>query len=473
MASFLEFHFNKHLTHALQAQKFDTPTPVQQQAIPAIIAGSDVLACAQTGTGKTGAFCFPIIHRLLENPRGFKSPAPRAVILTPTRELAGQVHKTLETFTKGGPLRTTLIVGGVSYEPQIRALNGTTDILIATPGRLIDHLNEKRVDLSEVETFVLDEADRMLDMGFIKPVEQIITPMPDDRQTLLFSATFDKDVENLAKRFLTNPTEVKLAPATQNHENITQSLIYTTDKLEKIDTLKVILNDSNVWQAIVFMRTKHATDSLAKKINNWGIKAACLHGDMKQNARKRVIEQLHKGTLQVVVATDVAARGIDVKNLSHVINFDLPQQAEDYVHRIGRTGRAGASGTAISFASRLEFDLLNSIEKLIGQKIPAENDRPANPSKTKKNSKSVTIKKPDTAKKKASGTKKKKPAPDRKRSDTAQKKPASKLHKSSPAKKAALTTRKKPDSAKSHKKSGPKAGTLKHRKKGSPNRSKS
>lgn len=366
--TFNDFGLHRHLISACKNQGFTAPTPIQEKAIPAVMNDRDLMACAQTGTGKTAAFTLPLISRLLMDTNN-KTRGPKALILTPTRELAEQILETLRDFTKGTQLKTGVVVGGVAYGPQLRMLSKPLDILVATPGRLIDHLEQKKVRLDDVKTFILDEADRMLDMGFVKPVERIAEATNSQRQTLLFSATFSPEVTKLAKRFLTEPEKISLAPSTQEHSDISQCIYYTPGREQKMVQLQRILEDQNIWQAIVFMRTKHATDRLAKKLNSWGHEAAALHGDMKQSKRKKVTERMHKGTLKVLVATDVAARGLDVKTLSHVVNFDLPQVAEDYIHRIGRTGRAGAKGSAISFVSNEERKLLNGIEKLLDKKI--------------------------------------------------------------------------------------------------------
>lgn len=373
---FHDFSLHKHLIQACEKNAFKAPTPIQEKAIPAVMAGKDLMACAQTGTGKTAAFTLPLISQLLMDTNN-KARGPKALILTPTRELAEQILESIQLFTKGTQLKTGVVVGGVAYGPQLKMLNRPLDILVATPGRLIDHLGERKVFLGDVTTFILDEADRMLDMGFVKPVERIAEATSKERQTLLFSATFSPEVENLAKRFLNNPEKIRLAAATQEHTDIAQSLYFTRGREQKTDKLQQILEDQNIWQAIVFMRTKHATDRLAKKLNDWGHDAAALHGDMRQSKRKKVTERMHKGNLKVLVATDVAARGLDVKALSHVINFDLPQVAEDYTHRIGRTGRAGAKGTAISFVSNDERKLLSAIEKMIGRKIDVAGGEPS------------------------------------------------------------------------------------------------
>ena len=376
---FTQFDLHRHLLQACSNNGFENATPIQEQAIPKIIAGDDVMACAQTGTGKTAAFTLPVLHRLMHDTNNTQR-GPKVVILSPTRELAQQILESIRMFTKGTQIKTGMVVGGVGYGPQIKMLAKPLDILVATPGRLIDHMHENRVDLTKVQSFVLDEADRMLDMGFVKPVETICETMPHDRQTLLFSATFSPGVERLAQRFLQNPTVIKLAQSHTENKNITQSLFYTNSREQKIDLLRTLLEDGKVWQTVVFIKTKHQADKMAKMIQDWGHRSAALHGDMRQTKRRRVIELMHENKVKVLVATDVAARGLDIKDLSHVINFDLPQVAEDYVHRIGRTGRAGADGIAYSMVSRPEMKLLHAIEKFIGRKIePAENPGPSSP----------------------------------------------------------------------------------------------
>jgi len=374
--SFQGFKLHAKLLGNINKAGFTEATPVQAKTIPLALQNRDIMACAQTGTGKTAAFVLPLAHKLLSNERATNVPpkAPRALILTPTRELAGQVLDNINLFIKGTDLKANMVVGGVSFPPQLKMLNRPLDILVATPGRLIDHMQQGTVNLKGVETIILDEADRMLDMGFLKPVERIMSGIAAQRQTLLFSATFDAEIEKLSKRFLNEPSVVKLASSTQQHAQITQSLYYTEGKEHKADLLKKLLDNKEVWQAVVFMKTKHATDKMAKRIQGWGHDTAALNGNMKQNARKRVIDQMHKGKLRVLVATDVAARGIDVKDITHVFNFDLPQVAEDYIHRIGRTGRAGATGEAVSFISVEEYGLLRDIEKLMQQKIKPLNE---------------------------------------------------------------------------------------------------
>lgn len=368
--NFKQFDLHRHILQACSKQGFEKATPIQQKAIPEIIAGKDLMACAQTGTGKTGAFTLPLLHKLLHDTNNVQK-GPKVVILSPTRELAEQILVSVRSFTKGTQLKTGMVVGGVGYGPQIKMLSKPLDVLVATPGRLIDHMGENRVDLTKVQTFVLDEADRMLDMGFVKPVETICETMPHNRQTLLFSATFSPGVERLAKRFLKDPEVIKLAQSHSEHKNIAQSLFYADSREQKKALLRDLLADSSVWQAVVFIKTKHQADKIAKEIQDWGHRSAALHGDMRQSKRRRVIELMHENKVKVLVATDVAARGLDIKDLSHVINFDLPQVAEDYVHRIGRTGRAGAEGIAYSMVSRSERGLLHAIEKFTGRKIEA------------------------------------------------------------------------------------------------------
>lgn len=353
----------------IQKAGYTAPTPIQAQAIPPLVEGRDVMACAQTGTGKTAAFVLPILNRLQQGESDKPGRGPRALILTPTRELAVQILENIDIFARGMRLRTGMVIGGTSYGPQYRMLQQKLDILVATPGRLIDHMNEGKVDFKRIEVVVLDEADRMLDMGFLKPVEKIMARVPNVRQTLLFSATFSKEIKDVAKRMLDNPVKVELAPVTSRHENITQYAMRAADKTNKQELLEQILTDDKMWQAIVFIKTKHGADRLAKKLARDGFKSAALHGDMRQGARQRVMGQMHDGDVQVLVATDVAARGLDVKGLSHVINFDLPQVAEDYVHRIGRTGRAGETGVAISLVGPDDKPLLRGVEKLLGQRI--------------------------------------------------------------------------------------------------------
>tara|TARA_R110000868_G_scaffold218576_1_gene468891 strand:+ start:32489 stop:33631 length:1143 start_codon:yes stop_codon:yes gene_type:complete len=369
---FSEFNLAPEILTALKAAKFETATPVQEATIPAIMAGKDVMACAQTGTGKTGAFVLPTLHKTLTTePKGY-GRGPRVLILTPTRELATQVYTNIKMFSRNTQIKSTILMGGVPYPPQEKALKGDLDYIVATPGRLIDHMNAGKVDFSRIETIILDEADRMLDMGFLKPIQSVFAEIVTNVQTLLFSATFDKSVEKVAQKMLKNPLRADLAKTSDNHDSITQIMYRAKDKEHKQQMLEFILAGEDVQQSIVFMASKYATEKVARKLTKKGIKAQALHGDMRQNARKKVIDKMHDGSLPVLVATDVAARGIDVKKLSHVVNFDLPRMAEDYIHRIGRTGRAGDIGTAISFIASNDSASHKDIEALLGKKLKCE-----------------------------------------------------------------------------------------------------
>lgn len=368
--TFHKFDFHDAIARSLTDNNFTTPTEIQEQAMPAVLAGKDVMACAQTGTGKTAAFVLPILQKLVSSESPVDGRGPRVLILTPTRELAQQVHDNIRLFSRYLHFKVGMLIGGVSYRPQYDMLKRRVDIIVATPGRLIDHMEQNKVDFSRLEVVVLDEADRMLDMGFVKPVESIVSAAPANRQTLFFSATFDNAVEKVAKNFLRSPVRLELAPQKQNNKAITQSMVTAKDSDQKRGLLNALLLEKDVKQAIVFVGTKHGTDRLAKRLASCGYRAAALHGDMKQNARKRTIDAMHKGDIKVLVATDVAARGIDVPTITHVINYDLPQVAEDYVHRIGRTGRAGATGYAISLIGPRDRRQLKQVENWIGQKIP-------------------------------------------------------------------------------------------------------
>ncbi|TKW60343.1 MAG: DEAD/DEAH box helicase [Blastochloris viridis] len=355
------------LQKAIADAGFTTPTPIQAQSIPGILEGRDAMACAPTGTGKTAAFVLPALNLITSGPSQARGHGPRVLVLTPTRELAEQIITNVKLFSKHSRIASGLIMGGVSYGPQYKLLSNPLDMLVATPGRLIDHLNERKIDLSRVEMLVLDEADRMLDMGFLKPVEKIIAALARKPQTLLFSATFEAEIEKVAQRVLTNPVRVQLAAPKQSHSSITHHAYMVDNTGHKQALLNKLLREKDVQQAIVFTATKRIADQLAEHLHGRGFSASALHGDMKQNARKRTLEGLHKGTLQVLVATDVAARGIDVKNLSHVFNYDLPNAADDFTHRIGRTGRGGSEGIAISLVAPPDLPLLKAIEKRQGK----------------------------------------------------------------------------------------------------------
>lgn len=360
------------LLDALNKAGFTQPTEVQSKAIPAALEGKDLIVSAQTGSGKTAAFTLPALHHMATTPAG-NQQSVRLLVLTPTRELAMQVAEATKVYSSGiRGIRVATVVGGMPYGPQINALKRRVDVLVATPGRLIDHINAGRVDLNNIETLVLDEADRMLDMGFLDDMKEIVSHTPDSRQTLMFSATFEKTLANLAASMLKDSLRIDVANQTQRHENIEQSLLYADNAGHKFRLLEHILDNEPVYQAIVFTATKRSADDLAERLKDNDYKAAALHGDMNQRQRTRTINLLQNGKLHVLVATDVAARGIDVQGISHAINFDLPMQAEDYVHRIGRTGRAGRDGRAYSFATFSENFKVKKIERFTGQSIDVE-----------------------------------------------------------------------------------------------------
>ncbi len=366
--SFESLNLHPAILKAIADSGYTQPTPIQTQAIPEVMAGHDLMASAQTGTGKTAAFILPALNRLA-TPSAVRSKGPRVLVLTPTRELAQQVCDAATKYGKHMHVKVISILGGMPYPVQNRLLSGFVDILVATPGRLIDHLERGRIDFSRLEMLVLDEADRMLDMGFCEDVERIADATPKSRQTLLFSATLEGVVGNLAARLLKEPKRISVAAAKTKHENIEQRMLFADDVAHKHKLLSHILTDVAVNQALVFTATKRDADTLADTLAAQGHAVAALHGDMNQRERNRTLQNLRRGNLRVLVATDVAARGIDVPGISHVINFDLPKFAEDYVHRIGRTGRGGANGIAISFASNRDALLLKRIERYTEQRI--------------------------------------------------------------------------------------------------------
>ena len=361
------------LLRAVAEQGYETPSPIQQMAIPAVLSGRDLMAAAQTGTGKTAGFTLPVLQLLQSKPRARKSPHPRVLILTPTRELAAQVFESVKTYGKHLQLSSAVVFGGVNINPQISLLRRGVDILVATPGRLLDLHQQGVVKLNEVEIFVLDEADRMLDMGFIRDIRRILPLLPKVRQNLLFSATFSKEIRELARTFLNNPEEISVTPRNSAAHTVTQRVI-PVDKGGKPALLRHLITQKNLYQALVFSRTKHGANKLVQFLEKSGIAAAAIHGNKSQNHRTRVLAEFKTGKLQILVATDIAARGIDISQLPCVINFDLPQVAEDYVHRIGRTGRAGAEGEAYSLVCEEELEMLLAIEKLIGNPITKEQE---------------------------------------------------------------------------------------------------
>ena len=363
--SFELLNLDNAILRAIEESGYTTPTAIQAQAIPVITEGHDLMASAQTGTGKTAAFMLPALN-LLATPHALKSRGPRILVLVPTRELAAQVNEAARKYGKFIRARTVSIVGGMPYPLQNKLLSQPLDILVATPGRLLDHMERGRIDLTRLQMLILDEADRMLDMGFLPDVERICSQLTAERQTLLFSATLDGDIARIAKQILKNPKTIQVAGQKEKHANIEQRLHYVDDMTHKNKLLEHLLIAPDMNQAIIFTSTKRHADLLAEDLYAAGHKTAALHGDMTQGARNRTLTKLRQGDVKVLVATDVAARGIDVQGISHVINYDLPKFAEDYVHRIGRTGRAGASGIAISFASNMDRHILRKIEQFTG-----------------------------------------------------------------------------------------------------------
>ena len=352
---------------AVKEQGYDTPSPIQEQAIPLVLKGHDLMAAAQTGTGKTAGFTLPMLHGLHNGPRAGSNQA-RALILTPTRELAAQIFDNIKLYSKYLPTKTNVVFGGVKINPQMQKLRGGTDILVATPGRLLDLHSQNAIRFNKLEVLVLDEADRMLDMGFIHDIKRILKVLPKKRQTLMFSATFSPEIRTLAKQFLHQPKEVSVAARNTTAKTVSQ-LVHPVDKANKSALLKHLVKD-NAWdQVLVFVRTKHGANKLTKQLISANINAAAIHGNKSQGARTKALAQFKSGEIRVLVATDIAARGIDITELPHVVNYDLPQVPQDYVHRIGRTGRAGLSGDAVSLVSADEFKLLKDIERLIGKSI--------------------------------------------------------------------------------------------------------
>ena len=366
--TFESLNLHPSILRAVEESGYTTPTPIQAQAIPEVLAGHDIMASAQTGTGKTAAFTLPALN-LLATPHASNSRGPRILVLVPTRELAAQVNESARKYGKHIRARTVSIVGGMPYPLQNKLLSQPLDILVATPGRFIDHLDRGRIDVSRLQMLILDEADRMLDMGFMPDVERICSALPKERQTLLFSATLDGNIGRIARDILKNPKTIQVAQQKEKHANIEQRLHYVDDMTHKNKLLEHLLIAPDMNQAIIFTSTKRHADLLAEDLYAAGHKTAALHGDMTQGARNRTLTKLRHGDVKVLVATDVAARGIDVQGISHVINYDLPKFAEDYVHRIGRTGRAGASGIAISFASNMDRHILRKIEQFTGNKM--------------------------------------------------------------------------------------------------------
>ena len=369
---FADLGLSKPLLDAIELQGYDTPSPIQEKAIPHVIEGKDVMAAAQTGTGKTAGFTLPLLHRLSNTPKPQAAGnQARALILTPTRELAAQVANSVETYGQNLKIKSAVVFGGVKINPQMQKLRGGVDVLIATPGRLLDLHNQNAVQFDKLEVLILDEADRMLDMGFIHDIKRIIKLLPKKRQTLLFSATFSEEIRQLARGIVFKPVEVSVSPPNSTVNAVKQTLI-PVEKADKSAVLTHLINENNWFQVLVFSRTKHGANRLAKQLTARNIEAAAIHGNKSQGARTRALADFKASKCRVLVATDIAARGIDIDQLPYVVNFDLPQVPEDYVHRIGRTGRAGATGEAISLVSHDEFKQLIDIERLIKKEIPRE-----------------------------------------------------------------------------------------------------
>ena len=368
---FKDLKLDARIQSAILGAGFTKPTEIQSRAIPIVLAGSDLMASAQTGTGKTAAFVLPALNRLLKASKK-SGNGPRALVLTPTRELALQINQHVRQLSRGSKISSGSIVGGMAYHPQLKMLRGRLDFLVATPGRLLDHMEQRKVDFSRIEILVLDEADRMLDMGFIDAVTEIAAAMPKDRQTLLFSATLEGPVLKVANQLLKSPKRLSLAANNQRHKLIQQIMYHADSKAHKQKLLEFHLKSGRIFKSLIFTATKRGAEQMARALQVKEIKSAALHGDMSQNKRRQMVENLRKGRIETLVATDVAARGLDIKDISHVINFDLPTVAEDYIHRIGRTGRASATGYAISLVGPADWNKLSQIEKLIGEKVKRE-----------------------------------------------------------------------------------------------------
>lgn len=371
---FTSFNLSTPIISALEKAGYRTPTPIQAQAIPVILNRRDVLACAQTGTGKTASFALPLIQQLIDRPAG-QLAGPRALILAPTRELAIQIGENIATYAALTRIRHTVVFGGVSINQQLAELRKRPEILVATPGRLLDLINQRAVSLADVRFFVLDEADRMLDMGFIRDIRKVVALLPTDRQTLLFSATMPASIEALAQSLQRNPVRIAVTPISSAAETIEQR-VFPVAKQDKIGLLSHLIEQEDKQHILVFARTKHGVDRIVRRLRKYGIPAEGIHGDKSQQARQKALAQFKAGTIKAMVATDIAARGIDVEELHLVINYDLPNEPETYVHRIGRTGRAGASGRAWSFCDTDERDYLKGIQRLIGREIDRATDHP-------------------------------------------------------------------------------------------------
>ncbi len=375
MTDFTGFNLAQPILRAIADEGYTTPTPIQEKSIPPMLDGRDLLGVAQTGTGKTAAFALPLLHHLSVNTAKAQPRRPRALILAPTRELASQIGDSLRTYGRHVPLRSSVVFGGSSIRPQIKTLARGVHILVATPGRLIDLMNRGHLLLDAIEVFILDEADRMLDMGFIRDVKKIAAAIPARRRTMLFSATMPKSVQGLAGGLLNDPVRVEVAPTATTPERVEQRVLFVP-KDKKRALLSELLKDKDIERVLIFTRTKHGANRVARHLHQSGVRSDAIHGNKAQNARQRALRDFRSGHIRALVATDIAARGIDVDGVTHVINFDLPNEPESYVHRIGRTARAGAAGIAISFCDSGERAYLRDIEKTIRQSLPVIEDHP-------------------------------------------------------------------------------------------------
>jgi len=374
MSTFTDLGLSEPLVRAVADLGYETPTPIQAQAIGPLIAGRDLLGCARTGTGKTAAFALPLLHRMAEDPKPSRANRPRVLVLTPTRELAIQVDDSFREYGKHLDLKFTSVFGGVKQHRQEKALARGVDVLTACPGRLLDLMGQGIIKLDRLEAFVLDEADRMLDMGFLPDVRRVMRELPDERHNLFFSATMPPDIVELSGQILTDPVQVEVSRESSTAEGVTQRIMFV-DKAGKKELIVQLTQDPRVSRALVFTRTKHGANRVVKRLVKNGVDAAAIHGNKSQNARQRAMTGFREGNIRVLVATDIAARGIDVDDISHVINYDLPNIPESYVHRIGRTARAGSTGMALSFCSEDEIDYLRDIESLIGERVVVAGDR--------------------------------------------------------------------------------------------------
>ena len=373
--TFSDLNLIEPILKAIEETGYTTPTPIQSQAIPPLLEGKDLLGCAQTGTGKTAAFALPILHRLATNYKRPEPKSPRTLVLTPTRELAIQIYDSFKVYGKNLKLKHTVIFGGVGQGPQVKSIREGVDVLVATPGRLLDLIEQRCLRLDKIEVFVLDEADRMLDMGFIHSIRKILTMLPKKRHNLFFSATMPQDIVKLADSMLVEPVKVEVTPQATTVELIEQSVMYV-DRSKKRDLLRTLLQNKEFEKVIVFTRTKHGANRVAEVLLKNRIPTEAIHGNKSQGARQRALENLKSGKIRVLIATDIAARGIDIDGISHVINYEIPNISESYVHRIGRTARAGAKGIAISFCDAEEKSFIKDIEKLIGRSIPLVTNHP-------------------------------------------------------------------------------------------------